>query len=659
MIFDEIVFHNFGIYQGRHVIPLSTHIGKPVLLIGALNGSGKTTCLEGLQLALYGNRSPFLSTVDGGYTTYLTDSINRFAPTKEGAAVEVAFKAEVDGTYAEYRVIRSWSRSGQKVNEHLQVAKYGLVDNYLSSSWIDHMEELLPSRVADLFFFDGERIESLADPLKSAAYLRTAIDALLGLDVIKNLEKDLLQVEKKKKTDAATPAQKKELAALDESFKKLLTRRESIELEVQEIERNQGEYRLKVAEAEAELQRNGGDLFKRKQELYQRRGELNVNMQRIAKSMDEYASGSLPLTMLRPLIAKVAESADASTDWKEDKKVADAVTSYRDQLIKLFKTEGETKALELIKSFKLEKNRVNKSQAAYLEFFSKIQPSLFKSESFLEQLGHQVDGVKTLLSEEEKAQSEMVVIDRSLAAVPDEAKIRSIMDDIQSGQIELMGLEGNLAAFHESLKNIAAELNLLEKQRAKLLEGELKDKDVTRLTEHSARVRKTLVHFQERLREKHVDRLQTFIEQSFASLMRKQSLITRVQINAATCELTLFTGDNIVLPAAQLSAGERQLLAVAILWALARASGRAIPMVIDTPLGRLDETHRNLLVQNYFPRASHQIILLSTDSEIAGVHYQNLKPFTTNEYTLQYDEERKSTVVLEGYLNESDAKRVA
>jgi DNA sulfur modification protein DndD len=158
------------------------------------------------------------------------------------------------------------------------------------------------------------------------------------------------------------PAQKKELAALDESFKKLLTRRESIELEVQEIERNQGEYRLKVAEAEAELQRNGGDLFKRKQELYQRRGELNVNMQRIAKSMDEYASGSLPLTMLRPLIAKVAESADASTDWKEDKKVADAVTSYRDQLIKLFKTEGETKALELIKSFKLEKNRVNKSQ---------------------------------------------------------------------------------------------------------------------------------------------------------------------------------------------------------------------------------------------------------------------------------------------------------
>jgi DNA sulfur modification protein DndD len=92
------------------------------------------------------------------------------------------------------------------------------------------------------------------------------------------------------------------------------------------------------------------------------------------------------------------------------------------------------------------------------------------------------------------------------------------------------------------------------------------------------------------------------------------------------------------------------LLAIAILWGLARASGRPLPTVIDTPLGRLDSQHRDHLVRRYFPHASHQVLLLSTDEEITGTYYKALRPSIGREYRLSFDEKNARTVVEPGYF---------
>ena len=104
------------------------------------------------------------------------------------------------------------------------------------------------------------------------------------------------------------------------------------------------------------------------------------------------------------------------------------------------------------------------------------------------------------------------------------------------------------------------------------------------------------------------------------------------------------------LPSRRLSAGERQLLAVSLLWGLARASGRPLPAVIDTPLGRLDSIHRVHLVKRYLPHASHQVVVLSTDEEIDERHHKSLKPWISQQYRLQYDETAGATSIERGYL---------
>src|SRR5438034_10409639 len=87
-----------------------------------------------------------------------------------------------------------------------------------------------------------------------------------------------------------------------------------------------------------------------------------------------------------------------------------------------------------------------------------------------------------------------------------------------------------------------------------------------------------------------------------------------------------------------------------MLWGLARASARPLPAVIDTPMARLDAAHRQHLVERYFPNASHQVIVLSTDTEVDRRYYEMLQPAIARAYHLRYDERSWPTGPAGGYF---------
>ena len=198
-----------------------------------------------------------------------------------------------------------------------------------------------------------------------------------------------------------------------------------------------------------------------------------------------------------------------------------------------------------------------------------------------------------------------------------------------------------------------------ERALTSLMEADVRDRerreDRDRVLRSAAKVQDTLVAFRQAVVGRHVSRIEHLVLESYQHLLRKTSLITRLLIDPAEYSLTLFGKSGEVVRPASLSAGERQLLGIALLWGLAKASGRPLPTAIDTPLGRLDTGHRRHFVERYLPYASHQTLVFSTDEEIVGDYLARLEPWVGRCYHLNYSDSHGHTIVEPGYF---DGERV-
>jgi DNA sulfur modification protein DndD len=196
------------------------------------------------------------------------------------------------------------------------------------------------------------------------------------------------------------------------------------------------------------------------------------------------------------------------------------------------------------------------------------------------------------------------------------------------------------------------EIDRAKKELEKYSEKALDRANDEHIIQSVAKVQKTLQLFKEKLTLKKLNKLEVEVTECFRYLLHKSNLVHRVAIDSENFRLSLYDPNGQPLPKQRLSAGEKQLLAIAFLWGLARVSGRNLPVAIDTPLGRLDSSHRNNLVERYFPTASHQVILLSTDTEIGKAEVQQLRKqeAIAREYLLKYDTQKRQTTVEEGYF---------
>jgi DNA sulfur modification protein DndD len=204
---------------------------------------------------------------------------------------------------------------------------------------------------------------------------------------------------------------------------------------------------------------------------------------------------------------------------------------------------------------------------------------------------------------------------------------------------------------------IQAGRDAIEAEQAKLCalckdeaEAEFDRDDRRRTIQLAGRTRDVMREFLERATARRIDRLAARIAESFRYLLRKQTLVERVAIDPGNFGITLYDKGGRPLAKERLSEGEKQLFAIAILWGLSHASARPLPAIVDTPMARLDAAHRRNLVEQYFPNASHQVVILSTDTEVDRASYAALAPYVARAYHLVYDEAEKATTGVEGYF---------
>ena len=197
MILDKLSLHNFAIYKGEQEFDLNpVSKTKPIILIGAMNGSGKTTFLQSIDFLLYGKNSNTFKSQNLSYEGYLEKNIHK-DHKDEGASISLNFRKQTRGKEENFKVVRMWKKNGEKIKENLFVYVNDNLDDLITKDWDNFIEQILPAKVAQLFFFDGEKIEQLADLDQSKEVLRKAIDSLLGLEIVTRLNLDLDEFAKK------------------------------------------------------------------------------------------------------------------------------------------------------------------------------------------------------------------------------------------------------------------------------------------------------------------------------------------------------------------------------------------------------------------------------------------------------------------------------
>ncbi len=155
----------------------------------------------------------------------------------------------------------------------------------------------------------------------------------------------------------------------------------------------------------------------------------------------------------------------------------------------------------------------------------------------------------------------------------------------------------------------------------------------------------------DRLRETKIGQLRENTLLMYQEIYRKGELISDIEIDPVSYIITIRDQSGCEVQKQNLSAGEKEIFAISLLWGLAQTSQLSLPIVIDTPLSRLDSNHRSRIVNHYYPNAGHQVIVLSTDTEVDKSYYQELEPHLQHAVHLDFDKEQELTILKDGYFN--------
>src|SRR5580692_3978933 len=112
MILEQLKVRNFCLFRGEQTFNLipGRRNGKhlPIVLFGGINGGGKTTLLDAIQLALYGGRAKCSKRSNLTYDDFLRESIHQGVNEREPAGVTLSFRYAADGEEHLYDVSRTW-----------------------------------------------------------------------------------------------------------------------------------------------------------------------------------------------------------------------------------------------------------------------------------------------------------------------------------------------------------------------------------------------------------------------------------------------------------------------------------------------------------------------------------------------------------------------
>ena len=476
---------------------------------------------------------------------------------------------------------------------------------------------------------------------------------MLGISVLDVLKNDLSRVLKRLAKDGTQAAATIEIEELRQKKGDLVESIAALDAQIERLEASIDSQRAVIDELHHQYEVKGGDVIEQRQDLMQQRADLLAEIDQNQIALVDVASGSLPLIIVQDLISEIKLQAE---DEHNDQIMQQAIGMIENILERYVADHSEslitnTEFVEFI--------RKTTQEEATEQVYQISDHALFQLNALLDSiLEHSLANAKELLVKKSALRRKLDELESYLSLDINENKLEGLFATIREEEATLVQYEVGLASLQQERSSMNAALISVTSEYSRAVESYLKKAelfdDEERLAKYSNMALRITEEYTIALQKRKTGILGATITECYKKLANKKNLIQAITMNPETLDLTYLDDRGSEVTKESLSAGEKQLMVIAILWALAICSKKKLPVIIDTPLSRLDSMHRTSLVTTYFPKASDQTIILSTDSEIDHYYYNLMKQSVGDEFTLNYDEGTKSTTILKGYFQTND-----
>ena len=185
MQITKLVLDNFSSYEGKTVFDFTVKKKQPIILIGGLNGAGKTSIFTAIKIALYGplafgytgNNAFYSKKIRG----FINDKAFQIQPFTSGVSIELKLKQERETKY--YTIKRNWSIIDSKIEEEYSVyEKDKLLDNSERMLFESYILNIIPIDLFEFFLFDGEEVGTIFSSDGYNKYVKNALLTMCGID---------------------------------------------------------------------------------------------------------------------------------------------------------------------------------------------------------------------------------------------------------------------------------------------------------------------------------------------------------------------------------------------------------------------------------------------------------------------------------------------
>ena len=666
MILTSVILHNYTAFEGTQEINLSTteNAEQNIILIGAMNGSGKTSFLEAVKLCLYGERGSNLLSKSESETTFIHKKFNYNARGRDKKMfIELRFNDVPIPDPHQITIRRSWffdSLNGKYEKSSVEIFKDGKeLEVVAREQWQDFINEKIPPGISDFFFFDGEKIQQLADDSTDRESLKESIRNLLGLKIIGTLHDDLsIHIDNiRRESDKVTDSQLRELEAEEQKYKERIKDGKD---DLAEIQNNLYGLYEEEKYLEVEIRRLTGIGTSNRNDLEQEIAESENQKRKANEEILKFASDILPFAISGRLSDELREQIFAEESLRQWEAAKTRVHPQLNKIVhRVFWDETVVRATPDLTPYQ---------KASYAKLLTEEWEALFmpKPEDAADKSIHELSAKdeRFVLGTLDKVSKEIVLHLRDLLTMRERSSRRSSdanrelrnlpEDDSHIGQMvtefrekselkrtlnEKTGkLEDEISRYERELKSVQEKIvNLKDKLVvAKKIEGQVS---------LARKIRAAVQDYEKKLQQRKLSELEKHTTEMYQRLARKQDFVGEVKIDLRLFDVSIHDPHGNIKEKRSLSAGEKQIYAIALLWGLAKSSDVELPIIIDTPFARLDSEHRTNIAKHYFPFASEQVIILSTDEEIDHRYAEMLRSHIGQTYLIKHsDIERRSTI---------------